>query len=69
MHFGRSLEYQFVASSSREIRSDSVMVASSSSAEVMAALQHIMYLQGSILPWYFGGGAARYCGGQGASCR
>jgi hypothetical protein len=37
MHFGRSLEYQFAAASSREMIRDLVRVASSLSAEVMAA--------------------------------
>jgi hypothetical protein len=37
MHFSASLEYQFAAASSREMMSDLVRVASSQSAEAMAA--------------------------------
>jgi hypothetical protein len=36
MHFGRSLEYQFVAASSREMVSDLARVASSPPAEAMS---------------------------------
>jgi hypothetical protein len=38
MYFGGSLEYQFVATSSREIMTDLVRVPSSPSVEVIAAL-------------------------------
>jgi hypothetical protein len=37
MHFGRSLEYQFVAAPSRDIIRDLVRVASSPLAEAMEA--------------------------------
>jgi hypothetical protein len=58
MHHGRSLEYQFVAASSREMMRDFARVASLPLAEAMAALWHMRNLQESVLPWYFGGGAA-----------
>jgi hypothetical protein len=37
MHLGRSLEYQFVVASSREMMSDFTRVASSPPAEAMTA--------------------------------
>jgi hypothetical protein len=37
MHLGRSLEYQFVVASSREMMSDFMRVASSPPAEAMIA--------------------------------
>jgi hypothetical protein len=48
---------------------DLARVALSPLVEVMAALYHISNLWGSLLSWYLGNGAARYCGGQGVSCR
>jgi hypothetical protein len=44
MHFGGSLDYQFVAASSRQMMSDLARVASSPPAEAMAALKHIRNL-------------------------
>jgi hypothetical protein len=38
MHLGGSLEYQFIATSSRKMMSDFATVASSPPAEAMAAL-------------------------------
>jgi hypothetical protein len=38
MHFGRSVEYQFVVTSSREMMSDLARLASSPPADAMAAL-------------------------------
>jgi hypothetical protein len=62
MHFGGSLDYQFVVASSRQMMSDLARVASSPPAEAMAALKHIRNLGGSVLPWYLSGNATQYCG-------
>jgi hypothetical protein len=59
MHFGRNLEYQFAAASSKEMMRNLVRVAFSPPAGAMAASYHMRNLRGSVLPWYLGGGEAR----------
>jgi hypothetical protein len=48
MHLDGSLEYQFAATSSREMMRDLAMVDSSSLAKAMAASYHMRNLRGSV---------------------